>query len=69
MNPSDGNPVWSLSVCSVRIDFKTCFVFIYIYIYISYWMLDPQFVSLHTLTMASSFEDFNKERRTGTAEI
>ena len=27
-------------------------------------MLVPQFVFFHTLTMASSFEDFNEERRT-----
>ena len=60
MNPCDGNPVWSLSVWSVRIDFRTCFVFLYM----SYWMLDSQLVFLHTLTMASSFEDFNEERRT-----
>jgi len=60
MNPFEGNPFWSLPVCSVRIDFRTCFVFLYM----SYWMLDPQFVFLHNLTMASSFEDFNEERRT-----
>ena len=49
MNPCDGNPVWSLFVCSIWIDFRTCFVFLYM----SYWMLDPQFVFLHTLTMAN----------------
>ena len=64
MNACDGHPVWSLSACSVRIDFRTCFVFLYM----SYWMLDPQFVFLHTLTMASSFEDFHGGLF-GTAEI
>ena len=60
MSPCGGNPVWSLSICSVLINFRTCFVFIYM----SYWMLAPQFLFLHALTMASSFEDFNEECRT-----
>ena len=37
---------------------------LFLYFYMSYWMLDPQLVFLHTLTMVSSFEDFNEERRT-----
>ena len=55
MNPCDDNPVWSLSVYSVRIDFKTCFVFLCM----SYWILDPRLVFLHYLMMPSSFENFN----------
>ena len=60
MNPCDGNSARSFSICSVQIDFRTCFVLLYM----SYWMLVPQFVFFHTLTMASSFEDFNEKWRT-----